>query len=199
MTVERVWRILTQKSGTDWPQHFKSQELDIDEIIPTKIPRLLSESTIRAIRTRAYNNRTWDHKPISDHTCKGKPRTSKRYLVGKRIWDIQSGYSLIGAQVNGIRYYRIQGVDRKKVEIPKRFNVRADLLEDSVMEQLFSLMDSEAAKGAIEAGTPNAKDRQELEERRKYYQKAHDDKKREIDNLVTLAQKMGGSEDRPSY
>jgi site-specific DNA recombinase len=191
MTAERVWRILTQRSGSDWPQRFTNAKFGIDITVNTKIPALLPPETIEAIKTKAYNNRTWDQKPMKEYTYKGKLRKCQTYILGKRIWDAKSGYAMVGATVNDTRYYRMQGIDRKKETIPKCFNVRADDIEASVMEQLFSLMDAQVAKGAVEAASPSAKERVELESRKGYYQKTYNECRRKIKRLIDLVE-VGG-------
>jgi DNA invertase Pin-like site-specific DNA recombinase len=60
---------VTRKCGEDWVQHFKSKKLNIDEEVITKIPRLLPESTIKLIKRKCKDRRTWDVKTQRGNIC----------------------------------------------------------------------------------------------------------------------------------
>jgi len=61
MNHANLHKILTKRSGEEWEQSFNSDELNIHEIVPTRIPRLLSEKTIKAIKERSAANKTYTH------------------------------------------------------------------------------------------------------------------------------------------
>src|SRR5262249_31430467 len=52
------WQVLTCRCGDEWVQEFESKKLNIHETVITKVPRLLDEETIIAVRIRAELNKT---------------------------------------------------------------------------------------------------------------------------------------------
>ncbi len=56
-------KILRERCGDEWPQKFDAPEMGIRETVITKVPRLLPEKTIKALRELLEANRTYLHKP----------------------------------------------------------------------------------------------------------------------------------------
>jgi site-specific DNA recombinase len=126
MNGSNIHKILTKRCGDTWIQRFKTKEkgeVVVTECV-TKVPRLLPEKTIQAIKTKCEARRTWEHGP-----------SKYNYLFSHMIFDAETGYALTGTpNSKGKRYYRpYQG--RKD-----SYMVNADILEVSVTETLFEAL-----------------------------------------------------------
>jgi site-specific DNA recombinase len=152
-------KVLTRCSGDIWQQEFRSDALNVHEVVPTRVPRLLPEEVITAVKRRVAANKTYTH------------RTPKHpYLLNRVTFCADCGYALFAqTNSNGKRYYRhakLSARDRKCAG-PKSFWVNANDLEDAVMRDLFSTFGNAAAvQRAVEAATPNPDRVSELRQRR---------------------------------
>jgi site-specific DNA recombinase len=139
--------ILTKRCGPEWVQELHAKKLNSHEKIVTKVPRLLDEDTIKAVKARAEANKTYLH-----------GRAKHEYLLGGLVYCAHCGYALCGHTnpKKGARYYchfsRGKGVG--DCALRPRPCVRADHLEDAVMRELFSCFGNPAAvQRAVEAAT----------------------------------------------
>jgi hypothetical protein len=119
--------------------HGKEEEI----IIPSIIPRLLSEETIQQIRTKCEARRTWQHGAIK-FQC----------LFSRMIFDAETKSRKNGSQDNialtgtanacNKRYYRpFRGADE---DYPyKRYMINADLLENAILDALFGALSENRA------------------------------------------------------
>jgi site-specific DNA recombinase len=155
-------KILTKRCGPIWEQHFGSDELNIHEVVPTPVPPLLPEETIKAILKTAAGNKTFKHGHIKH-----------RYLFARMVFCRHCGYAMSG-QINdkGVRYYRhVTQEGNKKAHCPLGY-VPADHLEAVVMRHLYECFGNpKAVKEAIEAATPNMDRINAARERRAHVEK----------------------------
>jgi len=135
-------KILRERCGDVWTIDFDSHDLNIHEQVILTIPRLLPESTIKAIRQRLTANRTYLHKT---------PRPKYEWLLQGHIFCAQCGYGMFG-QINTTpkgehkRYYRhAHGDNALKCEIRPRPYVDADRIEEQVIGQLFDMFGNPTA------------------------------------------------------
>ena len=104
MNHANLHKILTKRSGAEWEQTFNSDRLNIHEVVSTKVPRLLPEETIKAIRERAEANRTYHH-----------GQRKNRYLFSHVIFCAHCGYALFGqTNQNGNQFYRHGHTERDR-------------------------------------------------------------------------------------
>lgn len=146
-------KVLRERCGDKWEQEFRSDDLNIHEVVPTTVPRLLPEATIRAVGQRLEANRTYLHKP---------PVSKYEYLLGGRVFCAACGYLMTGqTNPNGKRYYRHSHHDRTRscpLKEPRPW-VRADTIEDEVVRSLFGLFGNPAAiERALAAAVPDCED-----------------------------------------
>jgi hypothetical protein len=128
---------------------FNSKVLNIDEVVPFKIPPLLPKETIRAVRARLDSNRTFTRGHIK-----------YRYLFSRMIRCAHCGYAMFG-QTNHqtTRYYRHAHTFRVK-DCPgpeTKMWILAEEIEDVVMRHLFETFGNPTAVAkAIGEATPNS-------------------------------------------
>ncbi|REK05522.1 MAG: hypothetical protein DWQ37_23710 [Planctomycetota bacterium] len=148
---------LTKRCGDTWEQTFHSDDLNIHEVVPTPIPRLLPQRTIKAILRQAEANKTYQH---------GQARHP--YLFSGFVICGHCNYRMFGQTNHGNRrYYRHAHTERVNECTEPRAWVNANELEAVVMRHLFDTFGNPAAiQRAIERATPNLKKLQALRERR---------------------------------
>ena len=148
MNHANLHKILTKRSGTEWLQTFDSDKLKIHEVVPTQVPRLLSEETIKAIRERAEANRTYHH-----------GQRKNRYLFSHVIFCGHCGYALFGqTNYNGNQFYRHGPTERDRpCDRPTgKSYIGTKEIEDVVMRHLFECFGNpKGVQRIIEAATPN--------------------------------------------
>jgi DNA invertase Pin-like site-specific DNA recombinase len=157
MSYSTICRNLRENMGPVWVQHFDSDRLNVHEEVPTPVPAILDEDTIRAIHKRLDANRTFYH---------DAPRVVHPYLLRGFLFCDGCDRALTGAANRwGTRYYRhAHGtyVRLRKSEpcpycIPRKPHVRADLIENVVVSELFRLHGSPAAvERSIREALPQA-------------------------------------------
>ncbi|MBW3540722.1 MAG: recombinase family protein [Planctomycetes bacterium] len=134
-------KILTTRCGTEWTQRFTSRQLQIDEEVVCRIPRLLPPRTIQAIKRRLEANRTYAHGHLK-----------YKYLLSRMIFCGHCKSAMSGQMTNDIRYYRHYGKRKNCIGT----QVRADALEDVVLRHLFEDFGNPAAvQKAIEEAIPD--------------------------------------------
>lgn len=144
MNFSNLWKILTKRSGSDWEIQFKSEKLNINEIVSIKIPALLDEYTIQKIHGQGAANKTFNRNQIKNP-----------YLIGNFIFCKECGYALSGqTNKNGKRYYRHYRNRKKECSIKNW--IPANLIESAVFLHLFNMFgDVDRIQKAIEKATPD--------------------------------------------
>jgi hypothetical protein len=167
-------KLLRERCGDKWTIQFDNEDFNIHETVTLTIPRLLPQSTIKAIHARARANRTFFH-----------GQTKNRYLLGRVIFCGHCGFALFGQfSHNKIKYYR-----HPRERGCKRFNsVPAGLIEDAVFAHLFELFGDrvkieEAAKQAIPDLREVKRLRAQIERSRKELKKIPISKERLLDKV----------------
>jgi DNA invertase Pin-like site-specific DNA recombinase len=124
-----LYQILRERSGKVWVQKFHADALNVHESVPTPVPPLLDEETIRAVRQRLDANTTYLH---------GRPKHD--YLLNGRIFCSGCGYLMTGQPKHGRLYYRHHRTERKR-ECPysPRPWVLAEDIENRVVARLLDL------------------------------------------------------------
>jgi DNA invertase Pin-like site-specific DNA recombinase len=145
MNHPNLWKILTKRSGNRWDLRFNKPDLNIDETITIKIPPLLTDETIEAIKAKAKANKTYHHGHIK-----------YRYLLSRMIFCGHCGYAMFGQTNHStVSYYRHARNRKNACEHPG-FWVRADDVETAVFMHLFSALGNiPELERAIEQATPN--------------------------------------------
>jgi len=146
MNHANLHKVLTTRSGTDWKIEFKSEDLNIEEVVTVKIPRLLDDKTIAAILKRAKANKTYDH-----------GQATNAYLLSGFLFCDHCGYSMFGQTNHGNRkYYRHAHTKRERPCKCEKGWVRCNEIEEMVLRQLFQCFGNpKAMKAAIEKAIPN--------------------------------------------
>jgi len=148
--------ILRGRCGNEWVQTFHSDRLNIHEEVPTKIPRLLPDSTIKKIHKQLEANTKWRRREIKH-----------KYLLSSLIFCENCGHAMLGQTVrNKYRYYRHS--IKKKPQQGCIKNVRANDIEDAIVLTIFNMYgDENYLKRAMEMAIPNPKKVTELRKERK--------------------------------
>lgn len=141
-------KVLRERCGDTWSVKFEPKGLNICETVELKVPRLLPEKTIRAVRQRLTANRTYAHKP---------PKPKYEYLLSGHVFCAECGYAMFGQMNHGNRrYYRHAHSERTRAcSINPRPWVRADALEQTIVSHLFNTLGNPAAiERAVKAAIP---------------------------------------------
>ncbi|MGD0098836.1 MAG: recombinase family protein [Acidobacteriota bacterium] len=166
MKICQLHKVLNKRCGTQWPQHFRAKDLNIDETVLTTIPPLLDDDTIAAIHKRA---------PLNRKFARGFGKY--KYPLSHLVHCSECGFAYTGNPNHGARTYRHSHL---KKHPGSKWSIPADLLENSVLIELVrTLGDQEAIQKAIEAATPNAEKEQDL----------HDEKAQLEKDLKEIAQR----------
>jgi site-specific DNA recombinase len=120
-------KILRERCGDRWDIEFRADDLKINETVTLKIPHLLPDKTILAIRQRLEANRTYLH---------GQP--TKDYLLSGRVFCAVCNYVMFGQENRqGHLYYRHgRREGAKHCTLNPRPWVRADVIEKCVLGKL---------------------------------------------------------------
>jgi len=135
-------KTLCYRCGDEWEQQFISKRHGIDETVIIKIPRLLSEATIQAIRDKSEGRNSWD-----------KKGQKHPYLFARIIFDAETGKALTGTcNSKGVRYYK------PYLGCKHRYQVNADVLERAVLSELFEVIGCKTSlREAVFSGSPIGK------------------------------------------
>lgn len=126
---------------------FTSKTLNVSESIEMTIPALLDAATINAVRKQARANQTYTH----GH---GK----HKYLFSRMVFCEHCGSALTGQYDVAFsnRYYRHLKNSEGQKACPFRGSIRADDLENVVIQQLFETFGNPSAvQKAIEEAVPD--------------------------------------------
>jgi site-specific DNA recombinase len=159
MNWPNLLKILKYRSGEHWEIRFRKKEFGIDKTVALKIPELLPEETIEAIRQRAEANKTYSHGKIKHE-----------YLLSRMIFCQHCGLALSG-QTNhsGKRYYRHSKRDKDQECVTY---VPADDIERAVFIHLFKMFgDVSNLEKAIERAIPDPKKVERIEEQKQLLEK----------------------------
>jgi len=162
-------RILTQRAGEDWQIRIRSPRLNIDETVPLKVPRLLPQKTIDAVREKARANQTYAH-----------GHTKHKYLLARMIFCGGCGEAMYGQKG---KYYRHHPKNYKQCQ---HINyVRSDLIENAVLVHLFQMFGNvDGLAKAMERAIPNADERRRLVKDKKLLEKQQAGVEKEKDKIV---------------
>jgi DNA invertase Pin-like site-specific DNA recombinase len=129
---------LLERCGDTWHQNFRADRFGINESIPTKVPRLLPDDMIQAVKLRLQRNKTIFHGQLRN-----------KYLLGRAVLCGHCGKALFGQTSKGKQYYRHANCEHFT-------NVPAAFVENAVMIHLFDFFGNKAAmEKAIQAAIPD--------------------------------------------
>ncbi len=140
-------KTVMHRSGEEWQQEFRADDLKIHETVIIKIPRLLPQSTIKKLHAKAKANKTYCHGQLKN-----------RYLLSRMIFCGHCGYVMFGqTNHNGKRYYRHTHHRGRRVNCTDfKSWIRCDDIEETVIRFLFDMFGSQVAmEKAIEKTIPN--------------------------------------------
>jgi len=163
---------LLERCGDTWHQNFRADRFKINESIPTKVPRLLPDDMIQAVKLRLQQNKTIFHGQIKN-----------KYLLGRMILCGHCGNALFGQTSKGKQYYR-------HANCAHFTNIPAAFVEDAVMVHLFSFFGNRAAmEKAIQAAIPDFGEIDKLETNKGEMDQEIKQIKTDRDRLLDLALK----------
>lgn len=174
-------KTLAESCGDSYTITWDIKDLNLSESVRIKIPRLLPERTIQAVRKKAIANRTYEH---------GQPKHP--YLLQGHVFCAACGYLMTGQPNHQqLLYYRHRTRARHcHCTLDPLPYVRAEQLEAAVMELLFDTFGNPAAvKKAIEAAIPNRKELKEAAERYERLQHRMEEVTAGRDRVMTFVRK----------
>jgi DNA invertase Pin-like site-specific DNA recombinase len=139
-------KVLTQRSDTTWEQNFDCPDFKIRETVVTKVPLLLPDKIIDAIKRKVEANKTYQH-----------GQNKHQYLLSRMIFCSHCEYAMTGQPPNhnGHKYYRHANKRLKECNRHKAW-VLVEEIEDVVMRHLFECFGNpQAIQKAIEKAIPN--------------------------------------------
>ena len=144
-------KILTEKCGNSFEQHFRSKKFDIDEIVPTKIPALLDDKTIELLKEKVKLNNTLYRRP-----------TKHKYLFSHVLFCGHCGTALHGKtnDKNSPRYlhHKINRFDTCGF-----ISIKASLL-DQIFDHIFDILSKpKQIHNAVENAMPDLQEQKSLE------------------------------------
>lgn len=180
MNGSNLRKILIERSGELWEQHFKSKSLKIDKVVITKVPRLLPDDTINRIKEKSQARKTY---------ARGSYKYD--YLLSSMIFDSESRHALTGTpNSKGKRYYKPY-----LGSMAHRYMVNADIIESAVLEGLNEiLMRSDLFSKAVFDGCPVGLVEDELKKKKRTLAKEIASQRRKISNLISAIKYLNGDE-----
>jgi len=144
MNYSNLWKILNERSGTQWECRFRNPKVRVDETVVMEIPRLLPEETIQAIKQQGAANKTYEAGVIK-----------YRYLLNRMIFCKHCGFALMAqTNANGKQYYRHPSNRRNQCTVKNW--VPAEPLGKAVLLNILQMFgDQEAIEQAIRKATPD--------------------------------------------
>ncbi len=141
MSRSNLRKTLLERCGDTTTVTFNVPRFKIDETITIKIPPLLPQDTIDAIKAKMEANKTVSHGHIKN-----------RYLLSRMILCGHCGRAMYGDTRRANQYY----VHRKKTQCKHFSKTPADLIEDAVMVHLFNIFGNQSAmEQAIKSAIPD--------------------------------------------
>jgi DNA invertase Pin-like site-specific DNA recombinase len=173
-----LWKTLNHRAGDSWECQFKDERVGIDETVTMKIPRLLDDETINAIRLRGKANKTYSHGIIKHE-----------YLLSRMIFCEHCGYTLQAqTNKNGLKYYRHPKGRNRPCHVNKW--VPAKQVEPAVLARIFQMFgDVERIEKAIKKATPNHAEIEALRQEAADLTGRLSATEKERDNVIRLASK----------
>jgi len=150
MDYPTLLKTLTKRCGTEWKVRFDVKKLNIHETVTLKMPRLLDEKTIEAIREKVSANKTYTHGQ-SKHT----------YLLNRVIFCGHCNRALTGQTNKGYKVYRHCGKHQAEGKFAKPCRspipqVSADWIENIILRELFEAFGNpKGIEKAIQAALPD--------------------------------------------
>jgi site-specific DNA recombinase len=161
MNHPNLWKILKQRSGPEWINHFNDERLNISETITLTIPALLPQETIDAIEIQSQKNKTYEHGHIKH-----------KYLFSRMIFCAECGYAMFGQTNHSKRRYYRHARNRKKECKHGGIYVSADLIEEAVFVKIFALSgDTPKIEQAVRSSADKYGDYSKLSEEQKVLSK----------------------------
>ena len=158
MSRSHIRLILTTRCGETWEQKFHAPRFKINETIATKVPRLLTDDIIEAIKARVQQNKTIF-----------RIQLKHKYLLTRMLLCGHCGQALYGDASNGKPVYRhrhdkfLKG-QRMPVDCNHFRYVPAGEIENSIMLHLFgTLGDVNLIEKAAKAAIPNLDELKKLQ------------------------------------
>lgn len=157
LSYSQLWKTLKRSCGKTWTVKYKVDDLELEDEIEHDVPELLPAALIRAVQRRMEANRT---------VRPGK--TERNYILSGRVFCAGCGRAMTGAaRPSGLRLYRHNPRSRDCPFSP-RPAVRADLLEQAVVGDLFKVFGNVAVieqvmKAAIPESDKANKRRSQIE------------------------------------
>lgn len=173
-----LWKTLNHRAGDSWECQFEDAKVGISETVTMKIPRLLDEETIAAIKARAEGNKTYSHGEIKH-----------QYLLSRMIFCRHCGYALMAqTNKNGLKYYR-HPKDRDRPCTVNKW-IPANEVEPAVLGRIFEMFgDAERIEKAIQKATPNHAAIEALRHEAKDLSRRLTVAEKERENIIRLAAK----------
>lgn len=173
-------KIFRERASDIWMQSYNSPKHNISEEIPTKVPRLLDEVVILAIRERAKKNRTYKHGAIK-----------YEYLLRRFVFCAECGYALMSqTNHNKRKYYRHPPKGSRVKGCSDRFWARVDQLDEAVMAHLFHMLgDMPAIEQAMERAVPSGEEVRQMKREQERFESELVVAQNEKKNLITSVQK----------
>jgi DNA invertase Pin-like site-specific DNA recombinase len=181
MNGSNIHKILTKRCGDVWIQRFKKKirgEVVVTECA-TKVPRLLPEKTIQAIKDKCEARRTWDHGP-----------SKYKYLFNRIIFDQETGYALSGTpNSKGQRYYKTYKESRNQ------YMLNAAILEISVTETLFEALGrNEIIYKAVFDGNDSMKNNEKFKKKIAVKTKELERVEKQLSKVSQIVDRLSGEE-----
>jgi site-specific DNA recombinase len=178
MSVSNLWKVLNHRSGSAWECQFRNKRGNVDETVTIKVPPLLDEKTITAIKEKGQANKTYTH-----------GETKNRYLLSRMIFCTECGYTLFGhTNQNKKRYYKHPRY--RKYKCPLKKWVPADRIEPAVLLYLFDMFgDVEKIEKAIERANPDMEKIEKMREELTGLKEKEDRVIKEREQLVKMTAK----------
>jgi site-specific DNA recombinase len=153
MNFTNLWKILNERSGTEWECRFRNENVNVDETVIMTIPRLLEEETIQRIKQQGTANKTYEAGMLK-----------YKYLLSRMIFCKHCGYALMAqTNHNGKQYYRHP--KHRKHECTVKNWVPAEPLGKTVLLRILEMFgDQERIEQAIQRATPDLSKIEKLKE-----------------------------------
>jgi len=157
MAADRVWKILTKRSGEDWEINFHGKLTNLQDQVKMKIPRLLDDRVIQAIHRKVEANRSWEHGAIFN-----------KYLLTRMVFDARTDRALLGATYKANQDNPKMPQKRKYYRTSdKSFSIRCERLESAFLKELaITLGSTEEMKKAVYNNQPIANVQADLLEKK---------------------------------
>jgi hypothetical protein len=167
-----LWKVLTKRSGDEWSVRFKSKRLNINQTVVVKVPRLLEDETIEALKERIRINTTY----VRGHR-------KYHYALSGFIFCRRCGYRMDTFRNDKSQQYYRHPKRQRSCTFHKM--VPAHKLENSVLLQMImTIGDSNLVEEAVKKAYPDLARRESLEKEREQLEAKRRELEAEKENLV---------------